>query len=37
LELFPSNIVGGMFGFQKRDFFQLDVPEEERKAPQVKF
>ena len=31
---FPSNVIAGMFGFQKREFFQ--VPEGEKEAPQVK-
>lgn len=36
IEMFPSNIVAGMFQFLKADFFQIeDVTE--RKAPQVKF
>lgn len=30
LEMFPSNMIGNMFGFKKRDFFELD--EGERKA-----
>ncbi|MCM8831605.1 MAG: LemA family protein [Candidatus Omnitrophica bacterium] len=37
LEVFPNNIIANIFSFKKRDFFQLDVSEEERKAPQVKF
>ena len=37
LELFPNNILAGILNFKKRDFFQLDVPETERKAPEVKF
>ncbi|MCM8787978.1 MAG: LemA family protein [Candidatus Omnitrophica bacterium] len=37
LEVFPSNMIANIFSFKKRDFFQLDVPEEERKAPEVKF
>lgn len=37
LEIFPNNIFAGMFNFKKRDFFQLDIPEVERKAPEVKF
>jgi len=36
IEMFPSNIVAGMFQFHKAEFFQIeDVTE--RKAPQVKF
>lgn len=36
---FPANVLGGMFGFQPAEFFQLDPAEmaEVRKAPQVKF
>ncbi len=39
LERFPSNIVGGTFGFKPSEFFKLDVAEaaEVHKAPQVKF
>ena len=37
LEIFPNNIFAGPLNFKERDFFQLDVPETERKAPQVKF
>ncbi|MDP2938588.1 MAG: LemA family protein [Candidatus Omnitrophota bacterium] len=37
LEVFPNNIFANMLNFKKRDFFQLDVPEAERKAPEVKF
>ena len=35
IEMFPSNIVAGMFNFKKRDFFQAD--EAERKNVEVKF
>jgi LemA protein len=35
-EMFPSNVIAGMFGFQKSEFFEVETPEE-RKAPQVKF
>jgi LemA protein len=36
---FPANIVGGLFGFKRADFFQLDAAEAAavQKAPQVKF
>src|SRR5438874_12164278 len=39
LQRFPSNIIGGLFGFKAAEFFKLDVAEaaEVRKAPQVKF
>lgn len=39
LQSFPANIVGGLFGFQEVEFFQL-APEEAaavREAPKVKF
>ena len=36
VEVFPSNIVAGLFGFQAEPFFQLEAPGE-RTAPQVKF
>jgi LemA protein len=32
---FPTNLVAGMFGFDKAEFFE--VPEEARTAPKVKF
>ena len=32
---FPTNILAGMFGFEKADFFQ--VPKEQQQAPKVKF
>jgi LemA protein len=35
-QMFPSNVVAGMFGFGKRDFFQVEKPEE-RQVPQVSF
>jgi LemA protein len=36
---FPANMVGGLFGFHRADFFQLDAGEAAavRQAPQVKF
>src|SRR5438270_4385603 len=39
LQRFPSNVIGGLFGFKAAEFFKLDVAEaaEVRKAPQVKF
>jgi len=36
IQIFPNNIVAGMLGFKKYDFFQIEN-EEERKAPEVKF
>ena len=35
LEVFPSNIVAGMFGFKPEPFFEAN--EQERENPQVKF
>ena len=37
MEIFPNNVFARMLNFQKRDFFQLEAPETERKAPEVKF
>ena len=36
LETFPTNIVGGVFGFSSRDFFELEDTAQ-REAPQVSF
>lgn len=36
IEVFPSNIVAGMFRFQRRQFFEIDDPTE-RQAPNVTF
>ncbi|MFZ2804090.1 MAG: LemA family protein [Patescibacteria group bacterium] len=35
LQVFPTNLIGGMLHFTKRDFFQID--EAEKATPQVKF
>jgi len=35
-QLFPANILAGMFGFRPRDFFQVDNAAE-RQAPKVQF
>ena len=35
LQMFPSNIFAGIFGFKKYDFFKAD--EKEKETPQVKF
>jgi LemA protein len=35
-QTFPSNIVAGMFGFGKRDFFEVEIAAE-REAPKVSF
>jgi LemA protein len=39
LQTFPTNVVGGMFGFHPAEFFKLDAAEAAavQKAPQVKF
>ena len=39
LQSFPTNLVGGMFGFHPAEFFKLDAAEAAavRQAPQVKF
>jgi len=36
IETFPSNVIAGMFGFKKKEFFELDN-EEEKAVPEVKF
>jgi len=36
IQMFPSNIVAGMFSFGKRDFFEIEV-EAEREVPKVSF
>ena len=36
IQMFPSNLIAGMFGFQPEGFFQTETPEE-RQAPQVRF
>ncbi len=36
LQVFPTNLIAGMFGFTARQFFEL-ANEAERAAPQVKF
>jgi LemA protein len=35
IQVFPSNVVAGLFGFKTREFFE--VPDTERSVPQVKF
>jgi LemA protein len=34
--MFPSNIVAGMFSFQRGQFFEVETPEE-RQVPKVSF
>jgi len=36
IQMFPSNVVAGMFAFTKRDFFEVETAAE-REAPQVRF
>jgi LemA protein len=36
IQMFPSNIIAGMFGFAKRDFFEIEVAAE-REVPKVSF
>ena len=36
IQMFPSNVVAGMFSFTKRDFFEIEN-EAEREAPKVSF
>ena len=36
IEMFPSNIIAGMFNFAKRDFFEIEN-EAEREVPKVSF
>ena len=36
IEVFPSNIIANMFGFKKREYFELD-DEAERAVPRVEF
>ena len=37
IETFPTNLVAGVFGFGKMEFYDLDDKPEEREAVQVKF
>lgn len=36
IQMFPSNIVAGMFNFTKRDFFEIEIAAE-REVPKVSF
>jgi LemA protein len=36
IQMFPSNIIAGMFGFSKRDFFEIQAAAE-REVPKVSF
>jgi LemA protein len=35
IQMFPRNIIAGMFNFKEEEFFE--VPEEEKEVPEVKF
>ncbi len=37
IQMFPAMIVANAFQFKVREFFQLNSPETERQAPQIKF
>jgi LemA protein len=36
IQVFPSNMIAGMFGFKEDEFFEVTVPEQ-REAPKVSF
>jgi LemA protein len=36
IQMFPSNVVAGMFNFKEEEFFEIEEAGE-REAPQVKF
>jgi LemA protein len=36
IESFPSNVIAGMFSFQKREFFEIEEPAQ-REAPKIQF
>jgi len=36
VQMFPSNVIAGMFGFKTRDFFEVQAPAE-REVPKVSF
>ncbi|MHC4489387.1 MAG: LemA family protein, partial [Planctomycetota bacterium] len=36
IQMFPSNIIAGMFSFGKRDFFEIEIAAE-REVPKVSF
>jgi LemA protein len=37
VEIFPSNLIAGMFGFTKRDFFEIEEGSVEAEPVEVKF
>ncbi|MFH1228017.1 MAG: LemA family protein, partial [Planctomycetota bacterium] len=36
IQMFPSNVIAGMFGFKAEEFFEVESAEE-KKAPKVQF
>lgn len=36
IQMFPSNVIAGMFNFKQEEFFELEI-KEEREAPKVSF
>jgi LemA protein len=36
IQMFPSNIIAGMFSFTQREFFEIEAPAE-REVPKVAF
>ena len=36
IQMFPASMVAGAFNLRRREFFQLDTPDAQRQAPQVK-
>jgi LemA protein len=36
IQMFPSNVVAGMFQFKEREFFEIEAPAE-REVPKVAF
>ena len=36
IEMFPSNIIAGMFNFKQSEFFEIEEPKE-REVPKVSF
>lgn len=37
IQTFPSNMMANAFGFKQEDFFELENPDVEKRAPQIKF
>jgi LemA protein len=36
IEMFPSNVIAGMFNFRPQEFFEIEEPTQ-REAPKVQF